>query len=388
MGSIRQMKLVPPREEISSVQYWPISICMRMTIWRASNTRAKQNATTSKSRLLEFGRYAKEGSEEEKPETFDFLGFTFYFGENQAGKYCVKPKTNGKRLANKVKELKQWLKYNKCYYEESYAGKSYVRFWKGIYIAKCVFTKQRGKLKIKVVFHMKPKIRTPFFEVGIKNYLYGDQVLELARAADAAAQKYDIDVLFLAPYTEIRRVAENTERLIVFAPYMDTLRPGRGMADVLPEAVKAAGAQGVVINHCERPMTLTAIRSTIARADELDLITFVCADTIGEAKALAQLHPDIINPEPADLIGTGKISDLSFVQQSIRAVKDIYQDILVEQAAGISSGEQVYRTICAGAEGVGAASGVCTAADPCKMVEEMIRGVRMAYDEIVAGNQI
>ena len=48
---------------------------------------------------------------------------------------------------------------------------------------------------------MKARIRTPFFEVGIKNYLYGDQVLELAKAADAAALKYDIDVLFLTPYT-------------------------------------------------------------------------------------------------------------------------------------------------------------------------------------------
>lgn len=234
---------------------------------------------------------------------------------------------------------------------------------------------------------MKTRIRTPFFEVGVKNYLYGDQVLELAKAADEAAGTYDIDVLFLAPYTEIRRVAEHTRRLVIFAPYMDTLRPGRGMADVLPEAVKAAGARGVVINHCERPMTLAVIRETIARADELDLLSFACADTIAEAKAVAQLHPDIINPEPTELIGTGQFSDLSFVRQSIEAVKSVYPDILVEQAAGISSGEQVYRTILAGAEGVGAASGVCMAADPCGMVKEMIWGVRRAYDELLAESQ-
>lgn len=234
---------------------------------------------------------------------------------------------------------------------------------------------------------MKARIRTPFFEVGVKNYLYGDSVLELARAADEAAEEYDIDVLFLAPYTEIRRVAEHTKRLIIFAPYMDTLRPGRGMADVLPEAVRAAGAKGVVINHCERPMTLTAIRETIARADELELLSFACADTIAEAKAVAQLHPDIINPEPTELIGTGKISDLSYVSQSIEAVKGIYSDILVEQAAGISSGEQVYRTILAGAEGVGAASGICTAPDPCRMVREMVKSVRDACDEMMESAQ-
>jgi len=68
---------------------------------------------TSKSRLLEFGRYAKERRRqrgEGKPETFDFLGFTFYCGENQAGKFCVKPKTSGKRMRTKLKEMKQWLR--------------------------------------------------------------------------------------------------------------------------------------------------------------------------------------------------------------------------------------------------------------------------------------
>ena len=86
---------------------------------------------------------------------------------------------------------------------------------------------------------MKPVIRTPYFEVGTKNYVYGDQLLEYAIAADKAAQKYDIDVLFICSPIKIRRVRENTKNLIVLAPYMDTLRPGRGMADILPEGLKA-----------------------------------------------------------------------------------------------------------------------------------------------------
>ena len=116
---------------------------------------------------------------------------------------------------------------------------------------------------------MKPILRTPFFEFGVKNYFYGDDVLRIAEAADIAAARYDIDVLMIVPYTEIRRVAENTARLVILAPYMDLLSPGRGMADVLPEALKAAGARGAVVNHCERPMTLSAIKRTIDRAREL-----------------------------------------------------------------------------------------------------------------------
>lgn len=52
---------------------------------------------------------------------------------------------------------------------------------------------------------MKRKIRTPYFEIGTKNYIYGDTVLEYAEAADAAAEKYDIDVLFICPAVEIHR---------------------------------------------------------------------------------------------------------------------------------------------------------------------------------------
>ena len=231
---------------------------------------------------------------------------------------------------------------------------------------------------------MKPIIRTPFFEIGTKNYIYGDKLLEYAKAADAAAEKYDIDVLFIIPSTEIRRVAENTKNLIILAPYMDTLRPGRGMADILPEGLKAAGAQGVVVNHCEKPMSLPAIKATIDRAREMDFLVFACADTIAEAKAIAQLHPDIINPEPTELIGgmDGGVSDMSYVLESIKAIKEIYPDIMVEQAAGITNGQQVYDFIMAGSEASGAASGIMNAQDPLAMIDEMIAATRRAADDL------
>ena len=230
---------------------------------------------------------------------------------------------------------------------------------------------------------MKPVIRTPYFEIGTKNYIYGDQVLEYAKAADAAAEKYDIDVLFITPAVEIRRVVENTKHLIVLAPYMDTLRPGRGMADILPEGLKAAGAQGVVINHCEKPMSLPQMKATIDRARELDFLVFACADTLDEAKAIAQLHPDIINPEPSEIIGGGNgVSPMSYVMDSIRAIKAIDDSIMVEQAAGITNGQQVYDFIMAGSEAAGAASGIMNAEDPLAMIDEMIAATRRAADDL------
>lgn len=232
---------------------------------------------------------------------------------------------------------------------------------------------------------MKIKIRTPFFETSVKNYIYGDDVIEYAKAADAASKEYDIDVLFVAPYTEIRRVRESTERLIVLAPYMDAIKIGRGIADVLPEAVKAAGAQGVMINHSERPMTLSAIKKTIDRANELDLLTFVCADTITEAKALALFHPDILNPEPTELIGSGNVSDLGYVEEVIQVVKSIDQSILVEQAAGITNAQQVYDFIMAGSDAAGSSSGILFSENPSSLLNDMVCAVNRAKEDLERG---
>lgn len=227
----------------------------------------------------------------------------------------------------------------------------------------------------------KIQVRTPFFETSVKSYLYGDDVLDFALWADEAAARFDVDTLFIAPYTEIRRISERCPNLILLAPYMDLLLPGRGMADVLPEALRAAGARGVVINHCERPMTLSGIRKTIERANGLDMLSFVCADTLEEARAVAQFDPDIINPEPTELIGSGQASDLGFVSASVACVKEIAPRALVEQAAGITTADQVYDFIMAGSDGAGSASGIIKSRNPRALMSEMIEAVRRARED-------
>ncbi len=231
---------------------------------------------------------------------------------------------------------------------------------------------------------MKPIIRAPFFELGTKNYIWGDALLDLAIAADKAAEAYDVDVLFTCPAIEIRRVAAQTRNLVILAPYMDTLRPGRGMADILPEALRDAGASGVVVNHCEKPMSIPQIKKTIDRARELDFLVFACADTIEEAKAMAEFHPDILNPEPSQFIGggSGQVSSLDYVIKTVQQIKAIHRDILVEQAAGITKPQQVYDFIMAGSDAAGSASGIVNSADPLMTAVEMIAAVRRAADNL------
>ncbi|MBQ9392995.1 MAG: triose-phosphate isomerase [Oscillospiraceae bacterium] len=225
------------------------------------------------------------------------------------------------------------------------------------------------------------RIKAPFFEIGPKAYLYGDDVIELAKAADAASAKYGVDIIFTTPVAEISRVKAATKHIHVFAPHMDPIRPGRGLADILPESLVAAGAEGVMLNHCEKPLTLAVLRATIQRAKEVGLTTIVCADSMAEAGMIAMLHPDIIVAEPSELIGTGVSVGPEYVRAATDAVKNVDPDILVLTAAGIACGKDVYNTIIAGADATGSSSGVAKAPDRAAMVDEMISAVREAWNQ-------
>jgi RNA-directed DNA polymerase len=66
-----------------------------------------------KTRLIEFGRFAAERRKRRglgKPETFDFLGFTFICGKTRAGKFQIRRKTRADRMRAKLKEIKQEMR--------------------------------------------------------------------------------------------------------------------------------------------------------------------------------------------------------------------------------------------------------------------------------------
>jgi triosephosphate isomerase (TIM) len=226
------------------------------------------------------------------------------------------------------------------------------------------------------------RIEPPFFEIGPKAYLYGEEVLKLARHADLVSKKYRVSIIFTPQYVDIPTLARETENIFVFAQHMDFLPVGRGIGSVLPEAVKAAGAAGVLLNHAEKPLSIDVIERTIARADEVGLGTMVCADTFTNVAAVARLAPNILLAETPELIGVGKRDqrDQQAIAKINRIVWDINPDIRVLHGAGISNGEDVYAIIASGAQATGSTSGIIKANDPLQMLEEMIASVRKAWD--------
>jgi group II intron reverse transcriptase/maturase len=66
-----------------------------------------------KTRLIAFGRFAADRRKERglgKPETFNFLGFTFICGTSRDGKFLVKRKSRRDRVRAKLKEIKKELR--------------------------------------------------------------------------------------------------------------------------------------------------------------------------------------------------------------------------------------------------------------------------------------
>ena len=178
----------------------------------------------------------------------------------------------------------------------------------------------------------KKKIRRPFFVVNPKAYIYGEESVRLAKYADRLAEESDVDVFFTGQLIDLPSVKRETGHVIVTAQHMDGLVPGRGMGHVLPEALAGAGVEAVC--------------------------------------------------EPTSLIGTGKVSGGGYMEATRRAVKEVSPDTLVLQAAGISTGDDVYQAIMSGADGTGATSGIVAAADPYQAMKEMIEALAKARDEL------
>ena len=62
----------------------------------------------SKTRLVRFKRPSKYARRTPKPESFDFLGFTHYWGTSRKGNNVVHRKTSGKRFTRSLKAIKEW----------------------------------------------------------------------------------------------------------------------------------------------------------------------------------------------------------------------------------------------------------------------------------------
>jgi group II intron reverse transcriptase/maturase len=81
----------------------------------------KLEMAEEKTKIIRFGKQAEVECKQiglKKPTTFDFLGFTHYWGKGKSGKYRLKRKTSQKKFKTKVKEFKLWIRQERHGAEE------------------------------------------------------------------------------------------------------------------------------------------------------------------------------------------------------------------------------------------------------------------------------
>ena len=212
--------------------------------------------------------------------------------------------------------------------------------------------------------------------INLKAYAeaLGKRALEIAEVCEKVKEeRQDVEFFLCVQAVDIRDVAKRG--VDVFAEHVDAVEPGAKTGHITVEAVKDAGAKGVMLNHSEKRIRIDEIEYVLNRAKEKGLKTLVCAATPLQAKALACLNPDYVAVEPPELIG-GNVSvskaKPEVVKDTVSLVREVNKNCLILVGAGIKNSEDVKRSVELGANGVLLASAVAKAKDVEKAIKNLL----------------
>jgi len=225
---------------------------------------------------------------------------------------------------------------------------------------------------------MNKKLKFPTIMINFKTYdqASGYDAEEIVKICDEVIKKTGKSISCCPQAADIYRCAQYN--VPILAQHEDTELPGGHTGKITIKSIKENGCDGSLINHSENRISYEKINELVHLLRETDLISVVCVRDVSEAKAVAKLYPDIIAIEPPELIG-GDISvtnaNPEIISESVKAVHEISEEIIVLCGAGVKTGADVSKAIELGASGVLIASGVTKAKDKKVAVMDLVKGL-------------
>ncbi len=221
-------------------------------------------------------------------------------------------------------------------------------------------------------------VRFPLLVVNFKAYKQGTGPGAIKIAQDLARVREETGVEVVAVPQHFW-LSEVSKILPTFCQHLDAVQFGSRTGHILPEAVKAAGAIGTLLNHSERIIGLEPACNSIDRAKECELLSCVCAENARLAKIFAEFNPNMVAVEPRELIGKGQSiskENPEAITKSIENVRSVNDETHILCGAGVSTGDDVAKALELGAEGILVASAVVCADDPYSVALEMAEAMK------------
>ncbi|MDH4123835.1 MAG: triose-phosphate isomerase [Thermoplasmata archaeon] len=215
--------------------------------------------------------------------------------------------------------------------------------------------------------------------VNLKTYAEasGENALKISKISEEVARETGRKIIVAPPMPDLALVASSVS-IPIFSQHVDNVKPGNTTGFAPPEAIKAAGAAGTLINHSEHRLIHADIDELIKRCGSLDLVTVVCTNNISVSKAAAIHSPDFVAVEPPELIG-GNVSvtdaNPEIVSGTVSAIRSVAKDVGILTGAGVKNGRDVAKAIELGTDGVLLASGVAKAKDPKVVLLDLCSGI-------------
>lgn len=212
----------------------------------------------------------------------------------------------------------------------------------------------------------------PKLIINFKNYEKGSflSALSLAKICEKVSLESNFSIGICVNPLDFSLLRKSV-KIPIYLQHCDEFSFGAHTGAIIPELAKFHGADGVLLNHAEKPISSEVLGLTVKECKRVHLPVFCICGNLSELKEYLNLDADLYILEHCDAMGSC-ISIVEMKPQEISKVPEIMGDKAFMLGAGINNAVQVKKALASGSYGVLISSAVVNSKDPEKKLFEIV----------------
>ena len=206
--------------------------------------------------------------------------------------------------------------------------------------------------------------------INFKNYKTGFEALKLAKLIEEYIPK-----AIICPSTPDIEVIASKTKLAVFAQHADPQEGDKTTGYNTLKVLKKVGVKGTLINHSERPQSISNIYKLNIMSKKLNLNTIICTSSLRNMKSILnnkKVKPYAIAFEDPKLISTGKSITKYNAMTLLNFINIMKKTKIIPLCgAGISTAEDVKQAYRLGCKGVLISSAIANVKNPVNLLKKL-----------------